>query len=449
MSKLAEHPAVKNFYENRSAEPPLQASKRINSEWLKEMCLAMGADAVGFVDIDRESITEHKKDILDVYPRTKTVIVIASKMNRENVRAPFRNIANVEYHKTEDNLNEIGRKISTKLLHKSVRSMNLSGAFPFEMERWADEGKIWLVALKPLAQEAGLGWMGHHRMVIHPKFGSAMFLNAILIDTELTTYDKPLTHSPCIECQLCVASCPTGAISADGHFDFSSCITHNYREKLGGFSDWVENIVQSKTVGDYRGRVSDSETLSMWQSLSSKANTKCDYCMAVCPAGDDLLGDYLKDRKDYLATVVKPHQKKEEKVYVLKGSDAEAYVAKRFPHKEVRRVGNGIRAASIEKFLEALPRLFQRGQSEGLTAVYHFSFTGNETAEATVTIKDKTISVKNGHAGKANLRVIADSGTWLKFLAKEKNIVLAIISRKIKVKGSPRLLLAFGKCFPS
>ncbi len=449
MNKLKEHPAAKNFYENRGIEQAFPSDRRIDTEWLRELCLAMGASAVGFVDIERESIAEHKKDILEVYPRTKTVIVIASKMNRENVRAPFRNIANVEYHKTEDNLNEIARKISVKLEHKGVRSMNLSGAFPFEMDRWASEGKIWVVALKPLAQEAGLGWMGHHRMVIHPKFGSAIFLNAMLIDTEVTTYDKPLTQSPCIECKLCVTSCPTGAISADGHFDFASCITHNYREKLGGFSDWVENIVQSKNVIDYRGRVSDSETLSMWQSLSSKANTKCDYCMAVCPAGDDLIGEYLKDRKGYLSTVVKPHNEKEEKVYVIKGSDAEAHVARRFPHKEVRRVGNGIRPASIKQFMEALPRFFQRGQSEGLEALYHFTFKGNENIKATVAIKDKTILVNEGHIGKPDLHVIADSETWLKFLAKEKNIVWAIISRKIKVKGAPSLLLAFGKCFPS
>ena len=36
-----------------------------------------------------------------------------------------------------------------------------------------------------------------------------------------------------------------------------------------------------------------------------------------------------------------------------------------------------------------------------------------------------------------------------RLLAHEKSLPLALISRKIKIKGDPRLLLKFGKCFPS
>src|SRR5205823_15090748 len=31
-----------------------------------------------------------------------------------------------------------------------------------------------------------------------------------------------------------------GAISPDGDFQFSNCLTHNYREFMSGFSDWAE-----------------------------------------------------------------------------------------------------------------------------------------------------------------------------------------------------------------
>ncbi|NOY85625.1 MAG: SCP2 sterol-binding domain-containing protein, partial [Nitrospirae bacterium] len=51
--------------------------------------------------------------------------------------------------------------------------------------------------------------------------------------------------------------------------------------------------------------------------------------------------------------------------------------------------------------------------------------------------------------GKADLKMWADSATWLNFLAKEQNIVTALLRLKIRIKGSPKLLLAFGKCFPS
>ena len=42
----------------------------------------------------------------------------------------------------------------------------------------------------------------------------------------------------------------------------------------------------------------------------------------------------------------------------------------------------------------------------------------------------------------------ADGKTWLGFLAKEKSLVAALIRRKIRIKGNPKLLLALGKCFP-
>ena len=96
-----------------------------------------------------------------------------------------------------------------------------------------------------------------------------------------------------------------------------------------------------------------------------------------------------------------------------------------------------------------MPRIFQRGQSEGLNATYHFTFTGEEEAKATIIIKDKKIEVKQGHVGKPDIHVTADSKTWLKLLAKERNIVRALVTRKIRIKGNPKLLLAFGKCFPS
>ena len=92
---------------------------------------------------------------------------------------------------------------------------------------------------------------------------------------------------------------------------------------------------------------------------------------------------------------------------------------------------------------------FQRGQSAGLNAVYHLTFTGKEPHIATVVIKDKTIRVSDGHEGKADLRLTADSETWLGFLAKERSLVWALLRRKIRIKGSPTLLVAFGKCFPS
>ena len=99
--------------------------------------------------------------------------------------------------------------------------------------------------------------------------------------------------------------------------------------------------------------------------------------------------------------------------------------------------------------MKGLPLVFNRHKSAGLNATYHFTFTGAEEYAGTVVIRDKHMDVQQGHIGKADLHVTADTHTWLKFLAKERNIAWAIIRRKIRLKGSPKLLLAFGRCFPS
>jgi ferredoxin-NADP reductase len=96
-----------------------------------------------------------------------------------------------------------------------------------------------------------------------------------------------------------------------------------------------------------------------------------------------------------------------------------------------------------------MPFVFQPNQSKGLDATFHFKFTGMENREATIAIKNRTIDIKDGLSGEANLRVTADAKTWLRFLAGEKSLPVALLTRKIRIKGDPRLLLAFGKCFPS
>ncbi|MGW1170624.1 hypothetical protein [Streptomyces sp. NPDC002550] len=61
-------------------------------------------------------------------------------------------------------------------------------------------------------------------------------------------------------------------------------------------------MADGRDAADYCSRVTDSEGASMWQSLASSP----DYCVAVCPAGEDVLGPYLDDRKTFMDTVLRP-----------------------------------------------------------------------------------------------------------------------------------------------
>ena len=145
---------------------------------------------------------------------------------------------------------------------------------------------------------------------------------------------------------------------------------------------------------------------------------------------------------------MRPLQEREETIYVTKNSDAEEHVAKRFPHKTIKHVGNSLRPNTIEVFLHGMPHVFQPGKSAGVNATFHFTFTGHEQRQATVVIQEQKISVKEGHVGQPDLHVTADAHTWIGVLRKERNVVWALLRRKIRLDGPLKLLVAFGKCFP-
>jgi ferredoxin-NADP reductase/Fe-S-cluster-containing hydrogenase component 2 len=446
---LEDHPTVRRLSKKEEGiEDQQVAGTILEGTWLRRLALECGADDTGLVEITRPALEPQRDEILRNYPWTQSLLSFVVRMAREPVRGAPRSVANLEFHRAGEQVNDISAAIVSKLEARGIRAVNPSMGFPMEMYR-ASGGAVWLVSHKPVAVEAGLGHMGIHRNLIHPKFGNFVLLGTVLMGCEASDYDSPIDYNPCLECKLCVAACPVGAIGPEGAFNFSSCFTHNYREFMGGFTDWVEQVADAKDALDYRRRVSDVESSSMWQSLSHGANYKSAYCMAVCPAGEDVIGPYLRDRQRHLAEVVKPLQERAEPVYVVPGSDAEAVARRKFKNKTVKPVGNGLRPRSVAGLLNFLPYVFQPNQSHGLKATFQFTFTGSEQREATVRIENRAIEVREGLVGQPDVHVTADARTWLGFLAKERNLVWSLIRRKIRLRGNPKLLLAFGKCFPA
>ncbi len=334
-AKLAAHPSVRAVLAKRRPSPPAM----IDAAWLRDLCLAAGADDVAAVSLDHTDLAGEREHALAALPGTRSLIAMVFRMNRDNCRSPARSVANQEFHQTDEHANHTARSVTQSLQDAGYRALNPSVGFPQEMDRYP--GRIWVVAHKTVAVAAGLGVMGLHRNVIHPKFGSFVLLATVLVDAEVSDYGRPLDYNPCIDCKLCVAACPVGAIHKDGDFDALACATHNYREFMSGFTDWVQTVADSEDAADYRSRVTDSESASMWQSLASPPGYKSGYCVAVCPAGEDVLGPYLDDRKSFMDTVLRPLQDKTETLYVLPGSYAQEHAQRRFPHKPTKEVSGG------------------------------------------------------------------------------------------------------------
>ncbi|WP_197383490.1 epoxyqueuosine reductase [Mycolicibacterium mengxianglii] len=337
--RIADHPTVRAVRARPSSKPGI-----IDADWLRQVCLDAGADDVAFASVANPDLASEQEHVEAALPGARSFISLVVKMNRDNVRSTARSVANQEFHRSGEIINEAAHRITRTLQDGGYRALNPSATFPMEMDRFP--GRIWVVAHKPVAVAAGLGVMGIHRNVIHPRFGNFILLATIMVDAEITGYGEPLDYSPCLECKLCVAACPIGAIGKDGEFDFLACSVHNYREFMGGFTDWAQTIADSADADDFRSRVTDSENASMWQSLSFKANYKAAYCLAVCPAGEEVIEPFLEDRKGFMDLVLKPLQDKVETLYVLPNSKAKAHAEKRYPHKPVKVVDSGIRGRS-------------------------------------------------------------------------------------------------------
>src|SRR6516164_5677769 len=184
--KLEEHPTVRHFRENAEKRPA--SATILDAAWLRQLCLDFGADDAGLVEISRPALDSQRDDILRVFPATKALLGFVCRMNREPIRSPARSVANLEFHHTGDHVNEVARQVVATLEKRGVRALNPAMGFPMEMDRYPG-GKIWVVSHKPVAVAAGLGHMGIHRNVIHPKFGNFILLGTVLIGAEATAYD--------------------------------------------------------------------------------------------------------------------------------------------------------------------------------------------------------------------------------------------------------------------
>ena len=170
---------------------------------------------------DMEYLSRMQNERFDpsvLFPEAKSIIVIGLNYfpnNQEKTGKKKRyNVAS--YARGEDYHNVIRRIL--KRLRSFLNGIDplLKGRICVDTAPFID--KYW-------AQQAGLGWIGKHTVIVSRKYGSWLLLGSLIINAQIDSYDKP-HRNHCGSCRACLDSCPTKAFPEQYILDATKCISY-------------------------------------------------------------------------------------------------------------------------------------------------------------------------------------------------------------------------------
>ena len=228
--------------------------------------MELGFASVGFADIDLaaaetrlaewlaagmhgsmnwlESHGTRRSRPAELLPGTLSVISVAT----DYLSQPQEELAALLDHPTRAYVSRyaLGRDYHKRMRRRLERlAQQLTDAIgPFGYRAFCDSAPV---LEKPLAEKAGLGWIGKHTNLIDRRRGSYFFLAELYTDLPLEP-DAPATDH-CGSCVRCIDVCPTDAIVAPYVLDARRCISYLTIENKGAIPHIFRKAIGNRVFG--------------------------------------------------------------------------------------------------------------------------------------------------------------------------------------------------------
>lgn len=197
---------------------------------------------------------------------TPTLSVISARLNYWS-EAPASALSVL----TQPNLAYISRYALGRDYHKVLRQQLKQLCLRIESEigsfNWRPFSDSAPIMEHALAEQAGLGFIGKHTLLIHPEVGSTFFLGEILCDLPLPP-DQPNTHCGCGPCTSCLTVCPTQAIVAPFTVDARRCISYLTIEYSGHIDPELRPLMGNRIYG-----CDDCQLTCPWNKFAQTSQT--------------------------------------------------------------------------------------------------------------------------------------------------------------------------------
>lgn len=146
---------------------------------------------------------------------------------------------------------------------------------------------------RPLAEKAGLGWIGKNTLVIHRDAGSWFFLGELYTSLPLIS-NTQTSQNLCGTCTACLKVCPTDAFPKPYTLDARRCISYLTIENKGPIALEFREAMGNRVFG-----CDDCQAICPWNKYAHTTNQP-DFAPRHQLDGSDLLTLFLWDEATFL-----------------------------------------------------------------------------------------------------------------------------------------------------